>query len=78
VDTHGGNYCVWCPVRDVQGSLPTWIESLTGLGEMGRRAQETILAVPDRLRRTAEIIERRSRVKSFSFDLVGSRAFALD
>ena len=66
-------------LRIVEDQIRFWrIESLTGLGETGRRAQEKILAIPDRLRRTAEIIETRSRAKSFSFDLTWRREFALD
>ena len=45
---------------------------------MGRKAQERIMAVPDRLRRIAELIETRSRAKTFSFEVVFNREFAMD
>jgi acyl-[acyl-carrier-protein] desaturase len=66
-------------LRIVEDQIRFWgIAALGGLGEAGRRAQERILAVPDRLRRTAEVIERRSRSKTFSFALVWHRAFAVE
>jgi acyl-[acyl-carrier-protein] desaturase len=66
-------------LRIVEDQIRFWgIASLTGLGETGRRAQEKILGVPDRLRRTAEVIERRSRSKTFAFDLVWRREFAVE
>jgi acyl-[acyl-carrier-protein] desaturase len=66
-------------LRIVEDQIRFWkIAALTGLGELGRRAQEKILAIPERLRRTAEIIERRSRSKTFSFELVGRREFTLE
>ncbi len=65
-------------LRIVQEQIRFWrIESLTGLKTMGRRAQEKILQIPRRLETVAEYVERRSRVKTFSFDLVFQRAFAL-
>ena len=54
------------------------IHPLTGLKAAGREAQEAILAIPDRLRRAAEYIERRTRSKTFSFELVWRRTFDMD
>ncbi|HEX2451679.1 MAG TPA: acyl-ACP desaturase [Gemmatimonadales bacterium] len=66
-------------LRIVQEQIRYWrIESLTGLSELGRVAQEKILAIPDRLRRVAELIETRSRAKTFSFDVVFNRKFAME
>lgn len=66
-------------LRIVEDLIRFWkIESLVGLGETGRRAQEKILAVPDRLRRTAEVIERRSRPRAFSFDIIHGRRFDME
>jgi acyl-[acyl-carrier-protein] desaturase len=66
-------------LRIVQEQIKYWrIESLTGLSELGRAAQEKIMAIPDRLRRVAELIETRSRAKTFSFDVVFNREFAME
>jgi acyl-[acyl-carrier-protein] desaturase len=54
------------------------IEKLEDLNEMGRKAQERIMAVPDRLRRIADLIETRSRAKTFSFEVVFNREFAME
>lgn len=65
-------------LRIVQEQIEFWkIESLTGLKETGRLAQEKILDIPNRLRRIADYIERRSKPKSFSFDLVWHREFSM-
>lgn len=66
-------------LRIVQEQIRHWkIEHLGGLGEMGRIAQEKILQIPDRLRRICEIIETRSRAKTFAFDVVFRREFAME
>ena len=66
-------------LRIVQEQIQYWrIETFSGLGELGRRAQEKILGIPDRLRRIADHIETRSKAKTFSFDVVFSREFAMD
>jgi acyl-[acyl-carrier protein] desaturase len=66
-------------LRIVQEQIRYWkIESLTGLSELGRRAQEKIMGVPDRLRRIADIMETRSRAKTFSFPVVFNREFAME
>lgn len=66
-------------LRIVQEQINYWkVETLDGLSELGQRAQEKILAIPDRLRRVADAIETRSRAKTFSFDVVFNREFALE
>ena len=66
-------------LRIVQEQIRFWkIETLTGLGEMGRKAQDRILQIPDRLRRVADAMESRTRAKTFSFDVVFNREFALE
>ncbi len=66
-------------LRIVQEQIRYWkIESLTGLGELGRKAQEKILEIPARLRRIAEHIETRSKAKTFSFAVVFNREFAME
>ena len=65
-------------LRIVQEQVRYWkIEKLEGLNEMGRKAQERILEIPDRLRRLAELVETRSRAKTFNFDVAFNREFAL-
>jgi acyl-[acyl-carrier-protein] desaturase len=66
-------------LRIVQEQIRYWrIESLTGLGELGRKAQEKILGIPARLRRIVEHIESRSKEKTFSFEVVFNREFAME
>jgi len=74
-----GIYGPWDYLKIVREQIAYWkIEKLENLNEMGRKAQERIMAVPDRLRRIAELIETRSRAKTFSFDVVFNREFAMD
>jgi acyl-[acyl-carrier-protein] desaturase len=54
------------------------IDKMDGLSEMGRRAQEKIMGVPARLARIADVIESKSKRKTFSFDLAFAREFTLD
>ena len=66
-------------LRIVQEQLRYWkIESLTGLGALGRKAQEKLLEIPARLQRIVDLMEARSRAKTFSFDVVFNREFAMD
>jgi acyl-[acyl-carrier-protein] desaturase len=66
-------------LRIVQEQIRYWrIDSLDGLSELGRKAQEKIMAIPDRLRRVAELMETRSRAKTFRFEVVFNREFAME
>ena len=48
-------------LRIVQEQIRYWkIESFEGLDELGRKAQEKIMEIPNRLRRIAELMETRS------------------
>ncbi|MFU8815230.1 MAG: acyl-ACP desaturase [Pseudomonadales bacterium] len=59
--------------------LETWgIAELRPADAAGREAQEKLLAIPERLDRLAEILERRTKSKSFSFDFVYRRGIAFD
>ena len=49
-----------------------------GLDELGRKAQEKILGIPARLKRIAEHMETRSQAKTFSFEVVFNREFAME
>ncbi len=65
-------------LRIAEEAIRYWkVEALTGLDEIGRAAQEKILQIPARLRRVAEIIETRSVAKTFSFEVVWNREFAM-
>jgi acyl-[acyl-carrier-protein] desaturase len=66
-------------LRIVQEQIRYWqIESLDGLSELGRKAQEKIMSIPERLRRVCDIMETRSRAKTFSFEVVFNREFAME
>jgi acyl-[acyl-carrier-protein] desaturase len=63
----------------VQELIKYWsIESLDGLNDLGRAAQEKIMAIPARLERIAEIMEKKTKPKSFAFDVVFNRVFAME
>jgi acyl-[acyl-carrier-protein] desaturase len=65
-------------LKIVEEQIRFWaIETLTGLDEMGKRAQEKILAIPDRLRRVAEMMETRTKAKSFSFPVAFNKEFGM-
>ena len=66
-------------LRIVQEQIRYWrIESLEGLNELGRKAQEKIMGIPARLKRIAEHMETRSKSKTFSFEVVFNREFAME
>jgi acyl-[acyl-carrier-protein] desaturase len=66
-------------LRIVHEQLAHWrIEALEGLDEWGRKAQERLLEVPDRLRRIADLMETRSRTKTFAFEVAFAREFSME
>jgi acyl-[acyl-carrier-protein] desaturase len=66
-------------LRIVQEQIRYWkVDTLNGLNELGRKAQEKILAIPTRLQRIAEHIESKSKAKTFSFEVVFNREFAME
>jgi len=66
-------------LKIVQEQLKHWkIETLEGLNEMGKKAQEKLLAIPVRLERVAQIMETRRTAKTFAFEVVFNREFAMD
>ena len=66
-------------LRIVQEQIRYWkIETLNGLNELGRKAQERILGIPERLQRIADHIAARSKAKTFSFEVVFNREFAME
>ena len=65
-------------LRIVEEQIRFWaIETLEGLDEMGKKAQERILGIPKRLERVAEAMETRSRTKTFSFQVAFAREFTM-
>jgi acyl-[acyl-carrier-protein] desaturase len=63
-------------LRIVEEQIKYWaIDTLNWLNEMGKRAQEKILGIPARLNRVADVLETRSRAKSFVFDVAFAREF---
>jgi acyl-[acyl-carrier-protein] desaturase len=65
-------------LKIVEEQIRFWaIEKLEGLDEIGKRAQEKVLGIPERLRRVADVLETRSRAKTFSFDVAFAREFSM-
>jgi acyl-[acyl-carrier-protein] desaturase len=65
-------------LRIVEEQIKFWaIDKITGLDEVGKRAQEVILGIPKRLERVADAIEARNRPKSFSFAVAFNREFRM-
>jgi acyl-[acyl-carrier-protein] desaturase len=62
----------------VEEQIRFWaVETLTGLDEMGKRAQEKILGIPKRLERVADAMESRTRAKTFQFQVAFNGEFDL-
>jgi len=65
-------------LKIVEEAMRYWaIDKLTGLNEMGKKAQEKILAIPARLERVADMMETRSRAKTFSFAVAFAKEFEM-
>ena len=65
-------------LKIVEEQIKFWaIDAMTGLDEVGKRAQDKILGIPKRLERVAEVMETRSRAKSFAFAVTFDREFAM-
>jgi acyl-[acyl-carrier-protein] desaturase len=66
-------------LKIVEEQIKFWaIDTVTGLNERGKKAQEVILAIPARLTRVADMMETRSRAKTFSFAVAFAREFAME
>jgi len=73
-----GIYGPWDYRKIVDEAIDYWnIGVMTGLNEMGRKAQEKIMKLPDRLEKVAKYIEHKTQQKSFSFDFLYGRKFSL-
>ena len=65
-------------LRIVEEAMKYWaIEALTGLNEMGKTAQEKILAIPARLERVADMMETRSQARTLSFAVAFAKEFQM-
>src|SRR5215217_4793973 len=65
-------------LRIVEEQIRYWaIEAVEGLDEVGRKAQEKILGIPQRLQRVADAMETRSRAKTFVFAVAFAREFQM-
>ena len=66
-------------LKIVEEQIRYWaVETIVGLNEVGKKAQEKILAIPARLERVADAMESRNRAKTFSFAVAFAREFAMD
>ena len=71
-----GIYGPWEYKSIVEEVIKFWeIELITGLNEAAAKAQEKILAIPQRLQKIAEYIEKRTESKTFSFNFIYAREF---
>lgn len=74
-----GIYGPWDYKKIVEEAIVHWrIEFIEGLNEAGRIAQDKIMAIPKRLEKVAEYIERKTTQKSFTFDFIYNRIFAVE
>ena len=66
-------------LKIVEEQIRYWaIDAIEGLNEVGKKAQENILAIPARLERVADAMDSRSRAKTFSFSVAFAKEFAMD
>lgn len=65
-------------LKIVEEQIRFWaIDKIEGLNEAGRKAQEKIMAIPSRLERVADMMETRSRAKTFSFAVAFNKEFSM-
>lgn len=63
----------------VEEAIKFWeIETLIGLNDLAKKAQEKILSIPKRLEKVAEYIEKRTESKTFSFDFIYNRILVFE
>ncbi len=74
-----GIYTPWDYKAIVEEAIRFWkVDVLTGLNDIGQRAQEKIMAIPGRLQRIAEYIEAKSTPRKFSFDFAYNRSIDIN
>jgi acyl-[acyl-carrier-protein] desaturase len=65
-------------LRIVEEQIRIWaIDSVRAATEAGKRAQVTLLEIPKRLERISELMETRSKAKTFSFLVAFAREFQM-
>ena len=66
-------------LKIVEEQIKYWaLDAVDGLNDLGKKAQEKIMAIPARLERVADMMETRSRAKTFSFAVAFAHEFAMD
>jgi acyl-[acyl-carrier-protein] desaturase len=66
-------------LKIVEEQIRFWaVDTLEGLNEVGRKAQEKIMGIPDRLERIAKMMDTKSKAKSFSFEVIFNKEFAME
>ena len=72
-----GIYGPWEYKSIVEEVIKFWeIDLITGLSDLAAKAQEKILAIPQRLQKIAEYIDHRTESKTFSFEFIYGRKFS--
>lgn len=65
-------------LRIVEEAIRYWaIDKIEGLNEVGKKAQEKIMSIPARLERVADMMDTRSRAKTFSFAVTFAKEFEM-
>ena len=66
-------------LKIVEEQIKYWaLDAVDGLNDLGKKAQEKIMAIPARLERVADMMETRSRAKTFSFAVAFAHEFAME
>jgi acyl-[acyl-carrier-protein] desaturase len=66
-------------LKIVEEQIKFWaIDKLIDLNAVGRKAQEKIMGIPARLERIAGVMETKTKPKTFSFDVIFRREFAME
>jgi len=69
-----GIYGPWDYKKIADELIDFWsIGGLTGLNDVGRKAQEKIMKISDRLQKVAEYLDQKTTKKSFSFEFLYGR-----
>jgi acyl-[acyl-carrier-protein] desaturase len=74
-----GIYGPWDYKSIVEDAIKFWnIELITGLNDIAAKAQEKILAIPERLKKIAEYLEQKTTSKTFSFEFIYNRILTFE
>lgn len=74
-----GIYGPWDYKSIVEDAIKFWnIELITGLNDIASKAQEKILAIPERLKKIAEYLEQKTTSKTFSFEFIYNRILTFE